>query len=384
MQSLLTICKEAIMNKFLILTTLLSTLLFSVEIPTEHAHKHTFGKSVELNSKVIQLSNSKQTIMALVSGHIEKYYVEPGQKVKAGQKIALIESIALSKMTADYISLNKQFSSLDKNYSAAKSLYEKGMTSVQDLNLQSIQRNAMLAQISALESQLKTLGINTGTLKKASADYILHAHSEGSVSELLQALHSVIGEDTAVVSIVKDQAFYIQSFLPLEYSDAVKIGQKVVINHNKRDIVTHITQILPELDEKTQRIVVLSSINEKMNNLYINAYISSTLYFDATQEHVAVKKSALSFFNNEWVVFVPIAEHIEENEINEEKKDEEQITEEDEEEYKAPYEARVIKIINSDENYIGVEGLNLNEEYVSDKSYYVKSMILKSSLGDGD
>ncbi len=372
------------MNKFLILTTLLSTLLFSVEIPTEHAHKHTFGKSVELNSKVIQLSNSKQTIMALVSGHIEKYYVEPGQKVKAGQKIALIESIALSKMTADYISLKKQFSSLDKNYSAAKSLYEKGMTSVQDLNLQSIQRNAMLAQISALESQLKTLGINTGTLKKASADYILHAHSEGSVSELLQALHSVIGEDTAVVSIVKDQAFYIQSFLPLEYSDAVKIGQKVVINHNKRDIVTHITQILPELDEKTQRIVVLSSINEKMNNLYINAYISSTLYFDATQEHVAVKKSALSFFNNEWVVFVPIAEHIEENEINEEKKDEEQITEEDEEEYKAPYEARVIKIINSDENYIGVEGLNLNEEYVSDKSYYVKSMILKSSLGDGD
>lgn len=376
------------MNKVLILTALISTLLFSVEIPTEHAQKHAFGKSVELNSKVIQLSNSKQAIMALISGHIEKYYIEPGQKVKTGQKIALIESIELSKMTANYISLKKQFYALSKNYLATKSLYEKGMTSIQDLNLQSIQRNAMFSQISALESQLKTLGINTSTLKKASADYILYAHSEGRVSELLQSLHSVIGEDTPVVSIVKDQAFYIQSYLPLEYADVVKIGQKIVINHNKKDVVTHITHILPELDEKTQRIVVLSSINEKMNNLYINAYISSTLYFDATQEHVAVTKSALSFFNNEWVVFVPIAEYTEEeSETNEDKKNEEQVTdegEEGEEESKAPYEARVVKIIDSDESYVAVEGLELNEEYVSDKSYYVKSMILKSSLGDGD
>jgi len=376
------------MNKVLILTTLISTLLFSVEIPTEHAQKHTFGKSVELNSKVIQLSNSKQAIMALISGHIEKYYVEPGQKVKTGQKIALIESIELSKMTANYISLKKQFSALNKNYLATKSLYEKGMTSIQDVNLQSIQRNAMFSQISALESQLKTLGINMSTLKEASADYILYAHSEGRVSELLQSLHSVIGEDTPVVSIVKDQAFFIQSYLPLEYADVVKIGQKIVINHNKKDVVTHITHILPELDEKTQRIVVLSSINEKMNNLYINAYISSTLYFDATQEHVAVTKSALSFFNNEWVVFVPIAEYTEEeSETNEDKKNEEKVTEEGEEgeeESKAPYEARVVKIIDSDESYVAVEGLELNEEYVSDKSYYVKSMILKSSLGDGD
>ena len=383
-------CERALnaSRKVLLLTTLLSTLLFSVEIPTEHAQKRAFGKSVELNSKVIQLSNAKQSIMALISGHIEKYYVQPGQKVKAGQKIALIESIALSKMTADYISLKKQYSALNKNYQATQNLYKKGMTSTQELNLQSIQKNAMWSQISALESQLKTLGINTKTLKKASADYILYAHSQGRVSELLQALHSVIGEDTPVVSIVKDQAFYIQSFLPLEYADIVKPGQKVVVKHNKRDVVTHITQVLPELDEKTQRIVVLSSINEKINDLYINAYVPSTLYFDATQEYVAVKKSALSFFNNEWVVFVPIGEHADKENHEEEKSDgndnDDGDGEEDEEEYESPYEVRVVKIINTDENYIGVKGIESGEEYVSDKSYYVKSMILKSSLGDGD
>jgi len=375
------------MNKILLLCLWITTALFSVEIPIEHTTERTFGKSVELNAKVIQLSNAKQSIMSLVSGHIEKYYVSPGQKVKAGQKIAIIESIMLSKMTADYISVKKQFSALNKNYKATKRLYDKGMTSMQELNLQSIQKNAMSARITTLRSQLQTLGIEASSLKSASANYVLYAHSDGTVSELLQPLHSVIGEDTAVVSIVNEQAFYFKSFLPTEYADEVKIGQKIVVKHNKTTIVTHITQVLPELDEETQRIVVLSNINEKINNLYINAYIPVVLYFDAIQKHVAVKKSALSFFNNEWVVFIPIEDHDsgKNSEVDEEENEEHDESEEEgEEEFEAPYEARVIEIVETDELYAGVKGIELNEMYVSDKSYYVKSMILKSSLGDGD
>lgn len=364
------------MTKIFLLSTLLISSLFSVEIPTKHAQERSFGKSVELNAKVIQLSNAKQSIMSLVSGHIEEYYVEPGSSVKAGEKIALIESIDLSKMTADFISLKKQFIALEKNYKATHSLYKKGMTSMQDLNLQSIQKNAMLAQISALESQLKVLGINPKTLKKASSDYILYAHSAGKVSAILQPLHSVIGEDTAIISIVKSQAFYIESYLPLEYASYVKTGQKISIEYNGREIISHITQILPELDETTQRILVLSSIDEKADDLYINAYLASTLYFDTNKKYIAVEKSALSFFNNEWVVFVNKEEaHTEQ--------DEEKHGEHDEhEEAEVPYEARVVEIITQDDKYVAVNGLETDEEYVSEKSYYVKSMILKSSLGE--
>lgn len=394
MQSLLTICKEAIMNKILILCLCISTALFAIEIPIEKATTKAFGKSVELNAKVIQLSNSKQSIMSLVSGHIEKYYVSPGQKVKAGQKIALIESIMLSKMTADYISEKEQFSALNKNYEATKKLYDKGMTSMQELNLQSIQKNAMSARITTLKSQLATLGIQADSLKVASADYILYAHSDGTVSELLQPLHSVIGEDTAIISIVKDQAFYIKSYLPLEYASLVKTGQKVVVKTKVKDIMSHVTQVLPELDEITQRIILLSSVDEKIDNLYINAYVSATLYLDPKEKYVAVKKSALSFFNNEWVVFVQKEaghadqedEYERHDELDEHEDEEEHDDEHDEhndnDEDEAAYEARVVEILTQDEAYVAVNGLESGEAYVSDKSYYVKSMILKSSLGE--
>jgi len=424
------------MTKISLLTLLFVTSLFSIDIPTQHTKLHSFGESIELNSQIIQLSNAKQSVTSLVSGHLKKYFVEPGQIVKDGQKIALIESILVSKMTADYISLKKQYLSLSKNFEANKKLYDKGMLSMQELNNLGIEKNSMDSKIVALRSQLQTLGIQTKNLKKATGNFILYAHNSGKVSNLLQPIHTVIREDEALISIIKEQAFYVKSYLPLKYAGIVKVGQKLSVNYNGRKIVTHVTQVLPEVDIKTQRIIVLSSVDEEANDLFVNTYVSSVLYFEPSKQYVAVKKSALSFFNNEWVVFIDTSKDEENHDghdgfdeeshdnhegLNEESHhgheehdghdnhdghEEEKHNDHDDhdghdnhdghEEEKhndhddhdghaeeAPaYEVRVIEIIIQDDEYVGVKGIELNEEYVSDKSYYVKSMILKSSLSD--
>lgn len=379
------------MNKLLILLVLISLSVQGLEIPSQEAKKREFSKSIELNSQVIQLSNSSQSIMSLVSGHIEHYYVRAGQKIKDGDKIVLLKSIMLSKMTADFIAQKKQLNSLNKNCDALQNLYDKGMTSLQDLNKQKIQKDELLATLTSVKSQLETLGINTQKLTQATSDYILYAHSDGVVSAILTALHSGVQEDTPIISLVKEQAFYLKSFLPLEYASQVKIGQKISLNINEKVVNSHLTQILPKVDEVTQRIVLLSSIDEKADNLYINTYLASRLYFNETKKYVAVEKSALSFFNNEWVVFLPKEEiheshdelgHDEHDSLEEEHHDEHAGHGHDEhEEEEVPYEIRVVKIITHDANYVGVKGLEVGEKYVSAKSYYVKSMLLKSSLG---
>ena len=358
------------MNKIILMSLFLYSVVFSLEIPKDHTRLKEFGESIELNAQIIQLSNSSQSVMSQVSGHIEKYYVKEGQRIKNRQKIVLIESIMLSKMTANFISQKKQLSAIEKNYAATQSLYQKGMTSLQLLNEQSIQRDELLSSLTALESQLKTLGLNTTKLKKATSSFVLYAHSDGVVSKILKPLHSGIKEDTGIISMVKEQAYYIKSFLPLEYASKVRVGQKITIDINGKLITSNIIQILPEIDDQTQRIVLLSSIKEKTENLYINTYLTSILYFESTKKYVAVKKSALSFFQNEWVVFVP---------TEKEYKDKGHDKHEHEEE-KVPYELRVVKVITKDDNYVGVEGLEVGAEYVSEKSYYVKSMLLKSSL----
>ncbi len=358
------------MNKFLLLKLTLTATLFATNIPVEKVQMQIFNRSVELNAQIIQLSNAQQSITSLVAGHLEKYYVKPAQFVKEGEKVALIESIVVSKMSADYLALKEQLNATGKNYKATKNLYEKGMSSMQELNNQEIKRSEINAQLTALKSQLETLGIKADKLTSATANFTLYAHSSGTVSALLKPLHSSLSVSEPVISIVKNQAYYVKSFLPLEYANKVKVGDKIVVDYADRKIITHITQIMPKVDELTQRVIVLSSIDEKVSDMFIDVYVEAVLYYSKSFKHLAVKKSALSFFNNEWVVFVP-------SQNSEKSTDEEENSE-------IPYTLKVVKIITEDEKYVAIDGLDRDEEYVSDKSYYIKSALLKSSLGDGD
>ena len=349
-----------------LLTLIVSTQ--AVEIPLKHTQKREFSTSLKLNAKVVQLSNASQSVMSVVGGHIESYFVKTGQSVKKNQKIVLIKSMLLSQMSSEYISLKKQFLAQKENFNATKKLYEKGMTSMSKLNEQSMRKDELQAKLIALESQLSTLNIDTKNLKKATSSFTIYAHSDGVVSNILQPLHSSVDASTPIISLVKDKAYYLKSYLPLEYVDKVRVGQKIVFN----GVVTHITQILPQVDEVTQRVILLSSIDSLVKNLYINTYTEATIYFDERESFVAVEKSALSFFQNEWVVFV--SEHEEHNEEEEHSEDEHHHEEE------IPYRVCVVKIMAKDGDFVGVEGIEEGEEYVSDKPYYVKSMLLKSSL----
>jgi len=350
------------MSKILLTILAVGVALFGANIPIKKVAFHSFSKSVALNAKVIQLENAQQSITSIVAGHLETYYVKPAQIVKKGQKVALIESIVVSKMSANYLSLKRQLEATSKNYEATKNLYEKGMTSMQELNNQSIKRSEINAKLNSLYSQLETLGINASKLNQATANFILYAHSGGKVSALLRPLHSSVTINEPIISIVKQQAYYIESYLPLEYATKVKMGDKIVVKYAGKDIVTHVTQIMPKIDAVTQRVVILSSVDEKVDNLFIDSYVKSTIYFGNAFNHIAVKKSALSFFNNEWVVFIP----------KKESKD------------RVSYGVVVVKILTQDDAYVAIDGMSLDEKYVSDKSYYVKSALLKSSLGDGD
>ncbi len=100
-----------------------------------------------------------------------EYYVKEGETVNKGQKIALIESIELSKMSAEYLSLKNQYLSMNKTYEANKQLYDKGIISLEALNRINIENNEMLAKLETLTSQLKTLGIETKNISNTTSKY---------------------------------------------------------------------------------------------------------------------------------------------------------------------------------------------------------------------
>lgn len=387
------------MKKLLLISCIAVINLFALDIPIEKTELKTFGKSINVNSQIVQLSSNKQSVTTLLDGRIIEYFIKPGQKIQKGEKVVLIESISLSQMSAEYLSLEEQYKSFLNNYNSNIKLEKKGIISLKELNDANIQRNEILSKLNTLKSQLKTLGINPNNLNSTISSYVLYAHTNGVVSDILKPLHSSVSKDDELFSVIQEQSFYLKSYIPLEYANDIKVGQKVSLKYNKDMFDTTIERILPEVDLQTQRIVSLSPLEKNSDNLFANVFVPSTIYFDTNKKYISVKKTALSFLNNEWVVFIPKKEeHIDKNEHQEDEnhKDEdghekEHKNEDSHKDEKAEeshneepqYEARDVKIIDQDDTYVAIEGLNVNEEYVSDNAYYVKSLVLKSSMGDG-
>ncbi|HFD13708.1 MAG TPA: HlyD family efflux transporter periplasmic adaptor subunit [Epsilonproteobacteria bacterium] len=401
------------MTKYLLL--LLPLLGFSSAIKVEHATLRPLGTMIHTNAQITQLSSEQQDIVSRLSGHLERYYVQAGQYVKGGEKIALIESIELSKMTAEYLALIQQAKAAEVQKNASMKLNQKGLSSQNDLSNAIIALQEIRSKQNALASQLKSLSINPTTLTEATDKFIIYAHADGVVGKIIAPLHSNVDAQTLLMTLVNQSNYHAVAYIGVK--DAMKITNdtKGWINIADKKYPSIFIQLLPSIDPETQRAKVLFSIENSPSNLLLGAFnqmdISVAPYTDA----VMVKKSALSLFKGEWVVFVE-KEH-EEAGHHDEKADHDHDGEkaehdahdheahdtdkghdehashddddegheehgEHEEHEEAPYAAKVVEIIAYAGDYVAIKGLKVNEEYVSDGVYFVKSMILKSSLGE--
>lgn len=404
------------MTKYILLFSLLFPLKgLASEIKIEHAGLKPLGKVIQTNAQITQLPGQKQEVVSRLSGHLETYFVTPGQDVKEGDKTALISSIELSKMTAEHIALLEQSKAAEAQKNNTVKLHKKGVASQNDLSNAIIALQEIRSKQNALSSQLKSLGINPDELKSATDQFTLYAHADGVVGEILAPLHSNVDAHTSLMTLVDQSDYYAVAYLAVNDAMQVSKETKGWLKVADKTYPSHFVQLLPSIDEETQRAKVLFQIEKSPSSLLLGSFAEMDISLAPYQNAVMVKKSALTLFQGDWVVFVE-TKH-EEDDHNDEanehdehghdahKKDEHdghdhdthkeddhdahEKEDHDEGEHadhdegeEVPYMPKVVNIIAYAGEYVAIEGISADEEYVSEGVYFVKSMMLKSSLGE--
>jgi len=376
------------MTKYILLI-LIPIFTFADAITIAKAVQKPLERVVTTNVQIVQLSNQQQKIVSRLAGHVEKYFVKTGDRVRKGDKVALIESIVLSQMTADFVSLRRQAEAAKAQLATTRTLYKKGLASKDALNEKRIALQEILAKQNALASQLKSLGIAPQKLHKATDSYTLTAHADGLVGEIYVPLHANVSAQTPLMSIVSQNGYYAVAYLGV--SDAMKVTPetKGFVQIAGENYPATFVQLMPVIDEETQRAKVLFALKETHQNLLIGMFAQMQLSLAPFEAAVTVKKSALTLFSGEWVVFVPVETAYEEEEHeahDEEAHESEEAHDEEEHEHEhheaVPYAPKVVKIVASFGDEVAVEGIGAGEPYVAEGIYFIKSMLLKSALGE--
>jgi biotin carboxyl carrier protein len=317
--------------------------------------------------------------------------VKAGEKVKDGDKVALIESMELSKMSAEYVALLQQTKAAQMQENTSRKLYKKGLNSKNELNNFIIASQEISAKQNALASQLRSLGIKPSKLTEATDQFVLYAHADGVVGKILAPLHSNVNAQTPLMTLVNQSGYYATAYLSVD--DAMKITDQTKgwITAANKKYACNFVQLLPQIDEETQRAKILFQIENSPKNLLLGAFTEMEISLEPYADVLMVRKSALTLFQGEWVIFIE-ADHDEheEEEAHHNKKESEHDHKahkdghkghDEHEDEESPYTPKVVKVIAYSGDDIAIEGIDKDDEYVSEGVYFVKSMLLKSSLG---
>ena len=381
------------MNRKLLLQltiTLLPIFAAAAQIKTDIAQTGKIGKVIRTNAEITQLSDQKQQIVSRLPGHIENYFVKPGSHVNKGMKVAELTSIALSKMTAEYLALKVQERAAASQRKTAEILYKKGLGSRNELNNKIVSLERIRGKRNALAASLRSLGIDPEALKAPTDRLILKAHAEGTVGRILVPLHANVDAQTPILRIVKSQGYYAVAYMKIE--DALKVDDqsKATVTLMNKHFNASFIQLYPQVDEETQRAKVLFSLKGETGKLLLGAFVPIQVEIAPFIKAVTLKRSALTLFQGEWVVFVPkaddeedehkAAEHHKEDEAEDEGHEGEE--HHHDEAHEVPYAPRVVEILAYSGDRVALKGIEAGEAYVSEGVYFVKSLLLKSSLGE--
>jgi RND family efflux transporter MFP subunit len=248
---------------------------------------------------------SKRSLVASeIAGLVENFPVEEGDSVKKGDVIAEFQTelleIRLREAKAAKREAEARFELARKNFVRFQELYEKGVTSAQQLQGMESDEKAWSAEISQLQAQIDRYEYDLVKSRIVAPfnGYITREHTE---------VGQWIGEGGPVVELVDIDIVEINVALPERYISKVKVGDKVVMNFDALPEVTvegEITSIVPQADRGARTFPVEVTIDNKNHVIKSGMVARVSFLVGAPSVAKLVPKDAIVEFNNSNFVYV--------------------------------------------------------------------------------
>ena len=304
---------ESIINKkvglrlFSILPILLSVSLLSscgeatalnedtqkvFSVPVEVAPLSIGNISSNYLTTAVLEAKEEAFVVPRASGIIEHIYVEEGDYVEKGQRLAQIEPrryhLNLDRAKADLVGLEKELTKINK-------VYNKKLVSDDTYDKLTAQYESAKATLSLAELDLKE-----ATITAPISGYIAERNAKvGNLSESFQR--------EKMFHIVQQKELYGIVYLPEKELYKVHKKQKASLNltaFDGDDIIAFVERISPVIDSKTGTFKVTLRVPNPNNLLKSGMFAQVKLNYDTKQDVVLLPRKALLAIDDSINVFV--------------------------------------------------------------------------------
>ena len=295
-------------------------------------------------------------VVPRLPGVVAEVNFEPGQMVKKGDVLAVIESQMLADLHSQYMAAQKRLSLARTVYQREKQLWEEKISAKQDYLAAELVLNEAQIAVDLAAEKLKALGVRPepGLPAKELTRYEVRAPISGLIITRTVALGAALKEDITIFTVADMSTVWTAVTVYPKDLSIVRVGQKALVKATAFDVegegvVTYITTLIGgQTRTATARVI----LDNKDGRWHPGMFVNIELVSDEIEVPVAVSAQAIQTFRDWTVVFGRYGGYL---------------------------EARPLELGRSDGKMVEVlKGFAAGERYASGNSFAIKADIDKA------
>lgn len=311
-------------------------------------------------AKIIQNPNQQAHVSSGFSGRVENVNVALGEEVKKGQVLAWVSSPELVDQQSNLSMAEENLKLFQQDYQREKQLFQQGISAQQDyLKAFNAYKRSQI-EVQALRRKLATLGVNASS----NGLYAIKSPIYGVVSKKDLLVGEHVQTTDQVMVIDDNRHLWLEFVLPSHFSQTLSELSAVTFEsiQTQKTYQANIKTILPEADEQTGQIKVQADITSPDQILKPNMMVNVRLTKNSSSNVNRILKAAVQKIDGKNIVFTM-----------------------NEKQGKLVIQPKEVKLgLGTEQTWVEViDGLDINQRYVSEGSFTLKSDMEKGEADHG-
>jgi cobalt-zinc-cadmium efflux system membrane fusion protein len=253
------------------------------DIQTGSVEMRSVSNTLKVNGIISVAPQNQATVCMPLGGFIKSTNLLPGNAVKKGQTLAVIENQDFVDIQQNFLEAKNKLVFAEAEFNRHTNLYKEDVYSEQNLQQVTVDYKNLKALVKSLEQKLFLIGINPDYLSEDNISNQVNLASP--INGFLKAVNVKIGKYVSstdvLFEIVNKEKLFLELTLFEKDADKVVSGQKVkfYINNESEVHEAMISQTGESISEdKTFRVygTVTSSCKNVLPGMYVNALIQES------------------------------------------------------------------------------------------------------------
>lgn len=330
-------------------------------IRTEEANETEVHERIAVTATIQANQDRLAHVAPRVPGRIVGIAAKLGDRVKAGQSLASLDSIELGEAHSAYLQADSQYRLAQADFERAEKLYADQIVPQKDFLRSRAEHEKARANLRAATDKLRLMGVTPARSETAMSVFPINAPFAGTVIEKTAVLGELAQPDKGLFTVADLSVVWIEASLFEKDLGKVKTGATVgvtVTAYPDEVFKGRLTYISSVMDKESRtikaRVEVANADGRLKPDMFANAAINTT----SAGKALTVPTGAVLLLEGKKVVFVREKEGFEQREV--ELGD------------------------NLGGRFVIKSGVEEGEAVVVEGAYALKARLLKSKIGDHD